>query len=793
MSRMMSELRNQTQVLYMVPVRDLVVFPHMIIPLLIGRIKSIKAVNEAVKSGKRIFLVAQKEAAKEDPAPRDIYTVGTVAEILQVVRLPDNNLRILVEGIRRGRIEKYVEKDEYFQVLITEYRDQGIRTPEVEALMRTVKSAFEKYVKLHPRMPEEFISSIQQIEDPGKLADLIASHLLVKVEAKQKILEEIDVLRRLTALSQLLNTENEILEIEKRIQERVREQIGKTQKEFYLQEQMKAIQKELGKGEDPEIASLREKILKAKMPKPIEEKSLAELDKLSKMMLISPEATVVRNYLDWLINMPWNYATKDKLDLRRAKRILDEDHYGLDKVKERVLEFLAVRKNTRSTKGPILCFVGPPGVGKTSIAKSIARALGRKFVRVSLGGVRDEAEIRGHRRTYVGALPGKIIQGMRKAGSKNPVFLLDEVDKMSVDFRGDPSAALLEVLDPEQNHAFNDHYLDVDFDLSQVMFITTANTTFTIPSTLLDRMEVIEFSGYTEDEKIKIAQKFLIPKQLKAHGFKKGEVVLGKKTLERIIREYTREAGVRNLEREIAGILRKLARKKVERKEKKRFIVTPRMLEKLLGPPRYRYLFPEDKKEVGVAMGLAWTEAGGEILAVEATVMKGKGKLLLTGKLGEVMKESAQAALSFIRSRSSQLRIKDDFYENVDIHIHIPEGAIPKDGPSAGVAMVTAMASALTHLPVECKIAMTGEITLRGKVLPVGGIKNKVLAAHRGGIKKVILPKDNQKDLEEIPPYVRRGMEFIFVENIDEVLRATINLPSPEALKEKKTPIPTKT
>ena len=763
-----------TTVLHAVPVRDIVIFPHMIVPLLIGRTKSLRSIGEAMKKTRKIFLVAQKDAAKEDPTPQDIYTVGTISDILQVIKLPDNTLKVLIEGSKRARIEGFISTEEFFQVRVIPLEEKLAFSPELEALVRTVKKEFERYVQLNPKMPEEFISSVQQIEEPGRLADVIASHILVKVETKQRILEVADIHKRLRRLSEVLNTEIEILQIEKRIQDRVRGQIGKTQKEFYLQEQMKAIQKELGREEDPEIVRLREKIKKASMPKEIEEKAINELQRLTKMMPFSPEATVVRTYLDWLISLPWKITTKDKLDIKRAAKILEEDHYGLKKVKERVLEFLAVRKNARTIKGPILCFVGPPGVGKTSVAKSIARALSRKFVRISLGGVRDEAEIRGHRRTYIGALPGKIIQGMKKAGSKNPVFLLDEVDKMSVDFRGDPSAALLEVLDPEQNHAFNDHYLDVDFDLSQVMFITTANTIYSIPPPLLDRMEIIEFSGYSEDEKIKIAQKFLLPKQLKLHGFKKNEVSISKEAIKRITREYTREAGVRNLEREIASILRKLAREKVEKKGKKKFRVTHTMVEKFLGPPRYRYLFPEGKKEIGVAMGLAWTEAGGEILSVEATTMKGKGNLLLTGKLGEVMKESAQAALSFIRSRSRELGLDEEIYEKIDIHVHVPEGAIPKDGPSAGVAILTAMASALAKTPVDSKISMTGEITLRGKVLPVGGIKTKVLAAHRGGIKKIILPKDNFRELTEIPSYIRKDIEFIPVENVDEVLRITL-------------------
>ena len=654
------------------------------------------------------------------------------------------------------------------------FRKDGISSSSLsvsggEALIKLVKNEFKNYAKLNPKISADYVNSIQQIEQAGKLADIVSSHLPLKAAIKQQVIEIFSPYSRLEKVSELLKAEIEVIKVEEKIHGKVKEKIRKTQKEFYLQEQLKAIQKELGKEEDPDISSLREKIHKSAMPKEVEKKALEEVDRLSKMMSISPEATVVRNYVEWLINMPWSKETKDKLDTKRAASILNEDHYGLEKIKERVLEYLAVRKLVGSPKGPILCFVGPPGVGKTSIAKSIARALGRKFVRVSLGGVRDEAEIRGHRRTYIGALPGKIIQFMSKAGSKNPVFLLDEVDKMSMDFRGDPSAALLEVLDPEQNNQFNDHYLDVDFDLSKVMFITTANTAYAIPPSLLDRMEIIDFDGYSEEEKKQIAVKFLIPKLQTAHGFKKREISISDGALKKIIRHYTREAGVRNLERELASVLRKVARKKVEAKRRTKFIVTGNMVEKLLLPPRYRHLISEEKDEVGVAVGLAVSETGGEILSVEATIMEGKGKLVLTGQLGEVMQESAQAALSYIRSHKGKLKLKKDFYRDIDIHVHVPEGAIPKDGPSAGIAIVLAMASTLTKKPIRKKVAMTGEITLRGRVLPVGGIKGKVLAGYRDGIKKIILPKENKKDLTGIPTYVKKNIDFVLVEEIDQV------------------------
>ncbi len=780
----------------LLPLRDVVVFPYMIVPLLVGRRMSINAVDMAWrKKGKKIVLITQKNPSIEVLKPEDLYRIGTLGEILQFVKMDDGSLKILVEGLKRVKIESFSyssvspngkpvsgkeDRENLFTVKVSySYGEEKEELPttsqagkitDIRALIRTVKNEFKQYVKLNPKIPADYVNSIQRIEQTGKLSDIVSSHLLIKTEIKQELLEISSPSLRLNKILELLKTEIEVMKVEERIHGKVKERIRKTQKEYYLQEQMKAIQKELGKEEDAEIASLKEKIRKSAMPKEVERKTLEEVGRLTKMMSISPEATVIRNYVEWLISMPWSKETKDKLDIKRAAKILDEDHYGLEKVKERVLEYLAVRKLVGSPKGPILCFVGPPGVGKTSIAKSIARALGRKFVRVSLGGVRDEAEIRGHRRTYIGALPGKVIQSIKKTSSKNPVFLLDEVDKMSMDFRGDPSAALLEVLDPEQNSQFNDHYLDVDFDLSKVMFITTANTSYAIPRSLLDRMETIDFDGYSEEEKRQIAMKFLIPKLKTAHGFKQNEISISNKALNKIIRNYTREAGVRNLERELASIFRKMARKKVEEKKNIRFVVTEKMVEKLLSPPRYRHLISEEKDEVGVAVGLAVSETGGEILLVEATIMEGKGKLTLTGQLGEVMQESAQAALSYLRSHKEKLGSKKDFYKNIDIHVHVPEGAIPKDGPSAGVAMVVVMASALSKKRVKKKVAMTGEITLRGKVLPVGGIKGKVLAGHRDGIRTIILPKENEKDLSGIPSYVKRNINFILVEEIDQVL-----------------------
>ncbi|MDK2880554.1 MAG: ATP-dependent Lon protease [Clostridia bacterium] len=763
--------REEGRILPLLPLRGLLVFPYMVIHLDVGREKSVSAIDEAMLHDREIFLVTQKEAQTDEPQRDDIYQVGTIAEIKQLLKLPGGTFRVLVEGLRRGRIKEYLAQEPFIKVMVEEFEDSCEITPEIEALMRSVIGQFEEYVKTGKKIPPETAVSIVSIDEPGRLADIIAAHINLHVGDKQAILEAFDPKERLERLAEILSREMEILELERKINMRVRKQMERTQKEYYLREQMRAIQKELGEKDEraAEVEELRERIAEANFPKEVEEKALKEVERLEKMPPMVAEAVVVRNYIDWLLALPWSKETRDRLNLDKAEEILEADHYGLQKPKERILEYLAIRKLATKMRGPILCFVGPPGVGKTSLARSIARALGRKFVRISLGGVRDEAEIRGHRRTYVGALPGRIIQGMRQAGTKNPVFLLDEVDKLSSDFRGDPSSALLEVLDAEQNHAFSDHYIEVPFDLSKVMFITTANVEYNIPRPLLDRMEVIHLSGYTEEEKVRIAERHLIPKQVKEHGLKSHHLQISENALRRIIREYTREAGVRNLEREIAAICRKTAREVVKDKNYQ-VKVTAANVEAFLGIPRYRYGAIEKKSEVGVAVGLAWTEVGGEVLNVEVSILKGKGNIMLTGKLGDVMKESAQAAFSYVRSRSSELGITGEFHEKCDIHIHIPEGAIPKDGPSAGITMATALASALSGRPTRHDVAMTGEITLRGRVLPVGGIKEKVLAAHRAGIKTVILPAENKKDLEEIPANVKRKLKFVLVENMDQVL-----------------------
>lgn len=755
----------------LLPLRGLLVFPNMVMHLDVGRERSVNALEQAMVEDNKILLVAQKEARVDEPTPDDIYTMGTIAQIKQMLKLPGGTIRVLVEGLSRANVREIVSQEPFFRAVVDEITEETTKNVETEALMRSVLYQFEQYIKLSKKIPPETLITVSGIEEPGRLADIIASHLALKINQKQEILEATSPRDRLEKLNEILNHEMEVLEIERKINLRVRKQMERTQKEYYLREQLKAIQKELGEKDErmAEADDYKEKIAEAKLPPEVEEKALKEVERLEKMPPAAAEGVVIRNYLDWILALPWSKQTEDRLDLDRAEEILNEDHYGLTKVKERIVEFLAVRQLAQKLKGPILCVVGPPGVGKTSLAKSIARALERNFVRVSLGGVRDEAEIRGHRRTYVGALPGRIIQGMRQAKSNNPVFLLDEIDKMSTDFRGDPSAALLEVLDPEQNHAFSDHYLEIPFDMSNVMFITTANTLYNIPQPLLDRMETIYIPGYTEEEKVKIAERYLLPKQLKEHGLSPENLSLSENTLRKIIREYTREAGVRNLERCIASILRKTA-KEVVRSQKKRSVVTVQNLHKYLGVPKYRYGIAEKEDEVGVAIGLAWTEVGGETMTIEATLMKGKGKVHLTGKLGEVMRESAQAGLSYIRSRARELGIDEDFHETHDIHIHIPEGAIPKDGPSAGISMATALISALTQKPVKRTVAMTGEITLRGRVLPIGGVKEKVLAAHRAGIKTVILPADNKKDIPEIPENVRRKMEFVLVEHMDEVL-----------------------
>jgi ATP-dependent Lon protease len=756
----------------LLPLRGIIVFPYTIIHLDVGRDKSVKALEEAMLNNQTIFLVTQKDAKAEDPKISDVYNIGTIAEVKQLLKLPGGTIRVLVEGMVRAKIEEYIREEPYFEVRVEEVTEEEDRSTETEALMRSLVYQFEQYVKLSKKISPETLGTVVTVEEPGRLADLIASHLVLKIEDKQRVLEALNHRDRLELLCDILSREIEVLELERKINSRVRKQMEKTQKEYYLREQLKAIQKELGEKDEraAEAEELKAKIEKLKLPREVRDKALKEVGRLEKMPPMAAEAVVVRNYVDWLLGLPWNIKTKDRLDIEIAEKILDEDHYGLQKVKERILEFLAVRQLTKKMKGPILCLVGPPGVGKTSLARSIARSMKRNFVRMSLGGVRDEAEIRGHRRTYVGAMPGRIIQSIKQAGSNNPVFLLDEIDKMSMDFRGDPSAALLEVLDPEQNNSFADHYIEVPFDLSNVMFITTANAQHNIPRPLLDRMEVIYISGYTEIEKVKIAEKYLLPKQMKEHGLTEKNISISTNTLYNVIREYTRESGVRNLERNLATICRKVA-KEVVKGDKTSVQVTTGNLNKFLGVPIFRYGTVERENEIGVATGLAWTETGGDILPVEVSYSRGKGKLILTGKLGEVMQESAQAGFSYIRSKSQVLGISDDFFENNDVHIHVPEGAIPKDGPSAGITMATAVISAITNRPIRRDIAMTGEITLRGRVLPVGGIKEKVLAAHRGGIEKVILPIDNKKDIYDIPQSVRKKIQFVFVEHMDEVLK----------------------
>jgi len=768
-------LRSEIKVLPLLPLRGILVFPYMVIHLDVGRAKSVQAIEESMIRDRVIFLATQKEAQTDEPGEDDVFQIGTVAEVKQLLKLPGGTIRVLVEGIARAKVRSFTSDDPYFLVEVEQYSEEFEKDSEIEALMRSLVYQFEQYVKLSKRIPPETVVSVVNLEEPGRLADIIASHLALRIEDKQSILEAADIVKRLEKLCAIVAKELEIVELERKINIRVRKQMEKTQKEYYLREQMKAIQRELGEKDErmAEGEELREKIAEAKFPKEVEEKALKEVERLEKMPPMAAEAAVVRNYLDWLLSLPWNKSTRDRLDLKTADNILEEDHYGLKTVKERILEYLAIRKLAKKMKGPIICFVGPPGVGKTSLGRSVARALERKFIRMSLGGVRDEAEIRGHRRTYVGAMPGRIIQGIRQAGSKNPVFLLDEVDKMSMDFRGDPSAALLEVLDPEQNNTFSDHYIEAPFDLSNVMFITTANVQQNIPRPLQDRMEIIYLSGYTEEEKVQIAIRHLLPKQIKEHGLTKDMLKLSENTIRKIIREYTRESGVRNLERQIASICRKTARQVVTDKVKK-VQVTAQSLNQFLGTARFRYGMAELDDQVGVATGLAWTEVGGDTLAIEVSIYKGTGRLTLTGKLGDVMKESAQAGYSYIRSRAAELGIDEDLYDKQDIHIHIPEGAISKDGPSAGITMASALASAITGRKVLHDVAMTGEITLRGRVLPVGGVKEKVLAAHRAGIKTVILPSDNKKDLDEIPKKVKDKIHFILVDHMDQVLASAL-------------------
>ncbi|MBI3997960.1 MAG: endopeptidase La [Armatimonadetes bacterium] len=754
----------------LLPLKGTVVFPSQVQGLGVGRKKSLRALEAALEGDRLIVLAAQRDDDIEDPKPRDIREVGTVCRILQVGKQPDGVLQVIVEGLVRAGLSSFAKEDPHFEVLVDLRPDQVEKTVEIEALMRGVLSQFERFARFARSVPPDQLIAAGQVEEPGRLADLVAQHISLKLEERQELLEA-DPKTRLERLSAILTREINVLELERKIQSRVRKQMEKSQREYFLKEQMKAIQQELGETDErqAEVAEYRKKIEAANLPEHVKNKALEELARLEKMPPMVAEAVVVRTYLDWILAVPWSVRTEDRLGIDEARKILDEDHYGLEKAKDRVIEYLAVRKLSPESRGPILCFVGPPGVGKTSVGKSIARALGRKFVRVSLGGVRDEAEIRGHRRTYVGALPGRIVQGMKTAGSRNPVFMLDEIDKLGMDFRGDPSAALLEALDPEQNHAFSDHYLELALDLSEVMFITTANILETIPPALRDRMEVIRFPGYIEEEKVKIAEQFLIPKQLKANGLKTEQVTFTTEALRLIAREYTREAGVRNLEREIGSICRKVATA-VARGVSTGDRITRANLHRYLGPPKFRFGSAEKEDEIGVSTGLVYTEMGGDIIAVEATLMRGEGKLVLTGQLGDVMKESAQAAMSYVRSRARRFGVDEEFYQKTDVHIHVPAGAVPKDGPSAGITMATALASAVTGRPVRRDVAMTGEITLRGRVLPIGGLKEKVLAAHRAGLRTVILPGENEKDLQEIPANVRKQIRLALVSHMDEVL-----------------------
>ncbi|MDE2240097.1 MAG: endopeptidase La [Rhodospirillales bacterium] len=771
---------SPSELLAVLPLRDIVVFPHMIVPLFVGREKSVRALESVMKEDKQILLVAQKNAAQDDPAPDDIYRVGTVSTILQLLKLPDGTVKVLVEGLRRARITDFKSTEDFFEVEAEAIDDRGADTKEVEALGRTVVAQFEQYIKLNKKIAPEVLVSVNQIDNPSKLADTVASHLGLKISERQELLELDSTAERLERVFNHMEAEIGVLQVEKKIRNRVKRQMEKTQREYYLNEQLKAIQKELGEGEDgkDETAELEEKIKATKLSKEAREKAMAELKKLRSMSPMSAEATVVRNYLDWIVGIPWKKKSKIKNDVIEAEKILDTDHFGLDKIKERIVEYLAVQARSPKVRGPILCLVGPPGVGKTSLGKSIAKATGRQFVRMSLGGVRDEAEIRGHRRTYIGSMPGKIIQGMKKAKTSNPLFLLDEIDKLGADWRGDPASALLEVLDPEQNSTFADHYLEVDYDLSDVMFVTTANT-LRMPQPLLDRMEIIRIPGYTEDEKVEIAKRHLLPKQSEAHGLKKEEWSVSEEAMLELVRTHTREAGVRNLEREIATLARKAVKEIVTAKTKK-VSITKKNLEKFAGVPKFRYGETEAEDMVGVVTGLAWTEVGGEILTIESVLLPGKGAIKQTGQLGDVMKESVQAAYSYIRSRATQFGIKPPYFDKRDIHVHVPEGATPKDGPSAGIAMATSIVSAITGIPIRKDIAMTGEITLRGRVLPIGGLKEKLLAALRAGITTVFIPKDNEKDLIEIPDNVKKGLTIIPVSHVDEVIsKALVSAPEP--------------
>jgi ATP-dependent Lon protease len=772
--------KSDTKRLPMMPIRDVVIFPYMMTPFVVGRESSVRALEEAMAGDKKIFLATQHDASIDEPKPNEIYTVGTVVNIVQSLKLPDGNIKVLVEGVERAKVFSITDDEGFFRAVVRTFNFKVETGPQLDALTSRVTTLFEQYVKLSQNLNYETMIAAIRVDDAGKLADTVGANLQLTIEEKQELLEIFDPVDRLTRVAEMLDIEIEKLNVDRTIQGRVKRQMEKAQKEYYLNEKIKAIQKELGRGEKSEIDELKKRIETAGMTKDALDKAMAELKRLENMPPMSAESTVSRNYLDWLLAVPWKKKSKEIRDLRFAEKVLESDHYGLEKIKERILEFLAVRRLVKNPKGSILCFVGPPGVGKTSLGMSIAKATGRKFVRMSLGGVRDEAEIRGHRRTYIGALPGQVIQMMKKAGTRNPVFMLDEVEKMSMDFRGDPSAALLEVLDPEQNFMFVDHYLDVEYDLSQVFFIATANVLHTVPPALQDRMEVIRLSGYTEYEKLEIAKRFLVRKQMEQTGLTDADIEFSDDGLQGLIQYYSREAGVRNLEREVGNVCRKMARKVVnaqsgrDKKRAEKIVITGSILPDLLGPHRFRDLVVEKKNEIGAAVGLAWTEVGGQILTTEATLMEGKGKLTITGKLGEVMQESAQAAMSYIRSRAHQFGLPRDFYRNLDVHVHIPEGAIPKDGPSAGITMATTICSALTRIPVRADVAMTGEITLRGKVLGIGGLKEKLLAAHRHGINEAIVPLDNQKDLPEIPENIRNEMKIHFVESMDEVLKIAL-------------------
>jgi ATP-dependent Lon protease len=776
----------------LLPLRDIVVFPHMVVPLFVGREKSVRALERAMAGDRTLLLAAQRDAKSDDPGREEIFDIGTLGSIVQLVRLPDGTVKVLVEGKRRARVVDWGANDEFLAVRVELIEEPEEASVETEALMRSVNTAFETYVKLNKKVPPEMVTTVNSVTDASRLSDIVVAHLNLNVEEKQRILEIQSPRARLEEIYGLLQGEIDVLQVESRIRSRVKKQMERSQKEYYLNEQMRAIQKELGERDEfkNEIQELEEKLAEHSLPEHAEDRCKKEIRKLKMMSPMSAEATVVRNYIDWILSLPWNKTKQEKIDVKEAEKILDGDHFGLEKPKERILEYLAVRALVGHMKGPILCLVGPPGVGKTSLGRSIARATDRDFVRVSLGGVRDEAEIRGHRRTYIGALPGKIIQGLKKAGSGNPVFLLDEVDKMSTDFRGDPSSALLEVLDPEQNKSFDDHYLDLEYDLSKILFITTANTLATIPRPLQDRMEIIQLPGYIEEEKLEIAKQFLVPKQIKEHGLEGQAIEFTEPGLYEMIRRYTKEAGVRSLEREIGSICRKLAREVVSNDGKTSATIGPKQVRKYLGVPKYRFGKREESDQVGIATGLAFTEVGGELLTIEALVTAGKGRIQVSGHLGDVMKESAQAALSYVRRRAKQLGLARDFYQKVDLHVHVPEGGVPKDGPSAGITMATALVSALTGIPVRANIAMTGEITLRGRVLPIGGLKEKLIAAVRGGIETVLIPKENERDLREITAKVKRRLDIRSVENMDEVLRLSLKFPAETALRDEMTEYP---